>query len=294
MHVDPGHINDCLLTILIPVYNEEATVQSALQRVTDFASTLQSSSFDDVSDHRPVRRREHALVGYPNDLATVRSTTRNRSIARDHLDVQIIVVNDGSTDRTAEVINASDYDGVLVLSHDKNRGKGAAIQTGIGHARGRYTVIHDADNEYDPQDLRKLLTRHLAADEECAVFGSRYLKKDASQAPSTIIGYGVHLLNFLARIVCQVRLTDICTCYKMLPTHLMRRLELSQNGFEFCTELTAKLAALGTPIFEVPISYHPRTYADGKKIRVKDGARLAYSLFRYRNWARKGGVRSLN
>ena len=197
-----------------------------------------------------------------------------------------------------------------VLHHAANRGKGCAIRTGLAAARGRFVVVQDADLEYDPRELPGLL-EPLPAGTAQVVYGSRYLKGtthvngpgDANGGRNRkggwdargprggdngrLFRHGVRLLNLVVRLLYGVRLTDVATCYKMLPTELMRRLDRQCARFEFCPELTAKLCRLGIPIVERPISYVPRGKSEGKKLRLRNGWSALATLWRYHRW--RGG-----
>lgn len=179
---------------------------------------------------------------------------------------QIIIVDDGSADKTAEILKkfGSKY---LVLRHPKNSGKGAAIKTALPHLNGEYTIIQDADLEYNPNDWPKLLA---AMDEKpAAIYGSRNLGHTGR-------GYlpyylGGRSLTFLTNLLFRSKLTDINTGYKFFRTDFLKSLNLQSNGFEFCEEVTCKILKRGGVIKEVPISYQPRTFQEGKKISFKDG-----------------------
>ena len=180
---------------------------------------------------------------------------------------------------------------VVRLRHDRNRGKGAAIRTGLVYAEGRFTVIQDADLECDPRDYRALL-QPLLREEADVVFGSRYLRWRGVRSNWRLTRIGVVLLNAFARLLFGVRLTDEATCFKVFSTTVLREMELECERFEFCPEVTAKACRLGLSILEVPIRYHPRTVAEGKKIRLTDGWKALLTLWRFRKWrARRGPER---
>jgi glycosyltransferase involved in cell wall biosynthesis len=197
----------------------------------------------------------------------------------------IIVVDDGSSDQTSRILEAwQGHPQVQLVRHSQNRGKGAAIRTGLENARGRFTIIQDADLEYDPQDYSRLLEPLLTGKAD-VVYGSRYLRKNASfHPPWSLFRLGVVFLNLCVRIWYGVRLTDEATCYKVFPTSLLRSLDLRCERFEFCPEVTAKVCRLGLTIVEVPIHYCPRTVKAGKKIRWKDGLEALATLWRFRRW----------
>src|SRR5260370_2297737 len=148
---------------------------------------------------------------------------------------QMIVVDDGSTDQTQLILEQwHGHPGMEILRHPHNRGKGAAIRTGLEHARGRFTIIQDADLEYDPQEYPRLLEPLLTGKAD-VVYGSRYLRKNSSfHPPWSLFRLGVVFLNLCVRFWYGVRLTDEATCYKVLPTSLLRSLDLHCEKFEFC------------------------------------------------------------
>ena len=197
---------------------------------------------------------------------------------------QVIVVDDGSTDGTAQSLRRwAGRPGVEVLRQPVNRGKGAAIRLGLELARGRFTVIQDADLEYDPRDYARLI-EPLQRGEAQAVFGSRYLRRP--EVPGALLfRTGVRALNWAVRAIYGQRLTDEATCYKAMPTQLLRSLDLQCERFEFCPEVTAKLCRLGIRIVEVPISYYARDNATGKKIRTADGVEALRTLWQWRRWS---------
>lgn len=198
---------------------------------------------------------------------------------------EVLVVDDGSIDGTWDIVRRWEQRGLVQLArHHQNRGKGAAIQTGLSQARGEFTIIQDADLEYDPRDYKGVL-EPLLAGESKAVYGSRYLSTEGrAKGQLRLLRHGVSLLNLVARLLYGVRLTDEATCYKALPTSLLRALDLRCQGFEFCPEVTAKLCRLRIPIHEVPIRYDPRSKKEGKKLRLRDGWLAVRELWRWRNW----------
>src|SRR5262249_37199585 len=178
--------------------------------------------------------------------------------------------------------------GFVILRHARNRGKGAAVRTGLAQARGEITVIQDADLEYDPGDLPRVL-ESLRRGEGVVVYGSRYLRPCQPLASSKF-RLAVSALNLLVRLLYGQRLTDEATCYKAFPTELLRGLDLTAERFELCAEVTAKLCRLGIPIREVPISYQPRTAAQGKKIGWRDVWPTLWTLLKWRFLPVRGGA----
>lgn len=202
---------------------------------------------------------------------------------------EIIIVDDGSTDGTREKLRSlPNVDDVTVVFHEKNYGKGAAIRTALAYARGEYVLIQDSDLEYDPQDYAKLLLP-LEQGEANVVYGVR------PDRPERGLRFflGAKLLTHLTNFLYQAGIHDEATCYKVVRRSLLARLHLRCRRFEFCPEVTAKLCRLGEKIAEVPISYHPRSAVEGKKIRHSDGWLAIWTLVRYRfiprrRWLRGG------
>jgi len=202
---------------------------------------------------------------------------------------EIIIVDDGSTDGTRERLQAlPPMDDVTVVFHEKNCGKGAAIRTALAYARGEYVLIQDSDLEYDPQDYPALL-RPLEVGNANAVYGVR------PDRPERGLRFflGAKLLTHLTNLLYGAGIHDEATCYKVVRRSLLAQLQLDCQRFEFCPEVTAKLCRVGETIAEVPISYHPRSAVEGKKIRHSDGWQAIWTLFRYRfaprrRWLRPG------
>lgn len=205
------------------------------------------------------------------------------AVAAAPYDKQIVVVDDGSSDETANALvdwGLRAGQAIEVVRHTANRGKGAAIRTGLSLARGAVTIIQDADLEYDPAEYTRLVEPILSG-WASAVYGSRYLRP-ARPLPWNPNRVCVILLNLMVRALYRQQLTDEATCYKAFRTDLLRRLDLRCKRFEFCPEVTAKLCRMGVRIREVPITYAPRTRGEGKKIRWQDGAEAIVTLFRWR------------
>ncbi len=178
---------------------------------------------------------------------------------------EVIVIDDGSSDNTPLLLNRwSARPGFRVLTHQSNRGKGAAIRTGLAHVTGKIVAIQDADLEYDPDDLMALIAP-IVRGEARAVYGSRYLNL-TNHLPWTKYRVAVHVMNALTRLLYGIRLTDVNTCYKILSSELYLNLDLRSERFNFCAEVTAKLARNGVCIHEVPIRYHPRGKKEEKKL----------------------------
>jgi glycosyltransferase involved in cell wall biosynthesis len=195
--------------------------------------------------------------------------------------LELIIVDDGSTDGTREILKneIAKLDRVRVVMHEKNKGKGAALHTGFRLARGEYVVVQDADQEYDPQEYPRLL-EPLLLDIADVVFGSRFLG-----GPHRVLYFwhsvGNFALTMLSNVFTDLNLTDMETCYKVFRRSILQSLELKEERFGFEPEVTAKVARMDVRIYEVPISYRGRTYAQGKKIGLKDAFRAAYCIGKY-------------
>jgi glycosyltransferase involved in cell wall biosynthesis len=206
---------------------------------------------------------------------------------------EIIAVDDASGDGSGEVLERLRAAGKVdqLVRHPKNRGKGAAIRSGIALATGDVVVIQDADLEYDPLDLPTLLGP-IADGKADAVFGSRF-----QGGPHRVLYFwhavGNNFLTLLSNMFTNLNLTDMETCYKVIRTELLKRLPLTSNRFGFEVEITARLSQAGARIWELPISYSGRTYAEGKKITWRDGFAALFHILHYNllppggDWRRK-------
>ncbi|HSD12562.1 MAG TPA: glycosyltransferase family 2 protein [Patescibacteria group bacterium] len=228
------------------------------------------------------------IVPCYNEERTVAETLRKLDRVRvPGWDVEIIVVDDGSADGTAAAVEAlrAGLPSVTFLAHGRNLGKGAAVRTALKAATGDAVLIQDADAEYDPADIPALVREYAARGG--AVYGSRNLGKNKGSSPLFYLGgLGV---TAVTDALYGLRLTDMPTGYKLVARRDLERMELRSRRFEFCAEVTAKLARLGVPIREVPIRYAPRSRRDGKKIRVRDGIFAVAVLCRYRFWSPSRG-----
>ena len=227
-------MNNPLLSVVMPAYNEADTVEAALRRVREV----------------PLR-------------------------------LEIVVVNDASTDGTREILDALAKGGLVdrVIHHEKNRGKGAAIRSGAAAATGDVLVVQDADLEYDPAELPALL-QPIRTGKADAVYGSRF-----QGGPHRVLYFwhyvGNRFLTLLSNMFTNLNLTDLETCYKLVRMDVLKRLPLSSNRFGFEVEITARLSQARARIWEMPISYSGRTYAEGKKITWRDGCAALFHILRY-------------
>lgn len=235
-----------LVSVILPAYNEAATVEAALRRL------------------RAVPLR-----------------------------LEVIGVNDASTDQTAVILDRLLAEGILdrVVHHAANRGKGAALRSGFAVATGDVVVVQDADLEYDPADLPVLL-EPIRTGKADAVYGSRF-----QGGPHRVLYFwhyvGNRVLTLLSNMFTNLNLTDMETCYKLVRADLLQRLPLTADRFGVEVELTARLAQAQARIWELPISYSGRTYAEGKKITWRDGAAALFHILRFNLFPPRGDWRSL-
>jgi glycosyltransferase involved in cell wall biosynthesis len=214
------------LSVLIPAYNEEATLEEVIRRVSEI-----------------------------------------------DLDKEIVVVDDCSTDRTPEILSSLEEDGLVVVSHEDNRGKGAAIRTALATAKGDLVVIQDADLEYDPQDFHKLIAPFLEGKAQ-VVYGVRSLDEQKQ-----LMRLGNRFLTKVANLLYGSNLEDMETCYKLIAREVMESLDLRSDGFDIEAEITAKILKRGYRIHQVPIWYSPRV---DKKLTPLDGFPTLWALLRLR------------
>ena len=194
---------------------------------------------------------------------------------------EIIIVDDASTDGTREILEQlAEASDVTLLQHEKNRGKGAALRTGICVASGDVTIIQDADLEYDPFDYPKILDPILLGKAD-VVYGSRFIGGQSHRVFYFWHSVGNKFLTLLSNALTGLNLTDMETCYKAFKTEIIKSVDLKEDRFGFEPEITAKLAQMRLRIYEVGISYSGRTYDEGKKIGWKDGVQAIWCIFKY-------------
>jgi glycosyltransferase involved in cell wall biosynthesis len=203
-------------------------------------------------------------------------------IADDDLSVELIIVDDHSIDESFSI--ACDLEKtsseVKVIRHEKNSGKGAALRSGFKVASGDYVAVQDADLEYDPNDLKRLIVP-LIEDKADVVLGSRFLSTGAHRVLYFWHSLGNRFLTFLSNMFTDLNLTDMEACYKVFRREFIQNIAIKENRFGFEPEIVTKIAQMRLRIFEMGISYYGRTYAEGKEIGIKDGFRALYCIFRY-------------
>jgi glycosyltransferase involved in cell wall biosynthesis len=241
-------VNFTKLSIIIPAYNEARTIHLILDRV--------------------------------KEVILINGITK-----------ELIIVNDCSTDDTDAVllqyIAANPQIDIQYFRHDVNKGKGAAIHTGIAKASGQYLVIQDADLEYDPEEFNVLLKPVLRGSAD-VVFGSRFLGGSSHRILFFWHSIGNKFLTTLSNIFTNLNLTDMETCYKLCKTSIIQAIQLKEQRFGFEPEITAKLARIPEiRIYEVGISYYGRTYKEGKKINWRDGIRAIFCILKYNLFSKK-------
>jgi dolichol-phosphate hexosyltransferase len=220
------------------------------------------------------------LMPVYNELGTVEQAINEVLATELQTDIELIVVDDGSTDGTKELLSSRDWPAaVTVLHHERNAGKGAAVLTALQHARGEFAAIFDADLEYDPGDLRALLPP-LIEGRTNAVFGVRAF--DGYTSHSFLFVMGNKGVTLAANILFNVYLRDLMTCHKAIRTDVFRSLPLRAKGFEIEPEIAARLLQHGERIYEVPANYEARAHDQGKKLTSRDGLKVLATLVRCR------------
>lgn len=241
------------LSIIMPVYNERATLEDIVQRVQAVDLTVNLNSGN---------------TGLSGPIT---------------LEREIVIVDDGSMDGTREILDqwrADPPPNMQIIYHERNSGKGAALRTGFQHATGDILIVQDADLEYDPRDYVKLL-QPLLEGRAPVIYGSRFLGGPRA-AMSLSHTLGNQMLTIITNLLYGTSLSDMETCYKCFRRDVINGMVLRSRAFEIEPELTAKILKRGYNIFEVPISYNGRTFHQGKKIGWKDGFSAVRTLVRYR------------
>lgn len=240
---------------------------------------LTTKLLEDVDAIGPGAPTLSVIVPVYNEVRTLRKVVE--SVLSLDISKQVIVVDDGSSDGTLEIIDALRREfGITVVLHDRNQGKGAAIQSGIGLVLGDIVIVQDADLEYNPEDILSVIQPILDGESD-VVFGSRYLA-NSHQDQSAIHRFGNAVLTGMSNWMTQQKLTDMETCYKAFRRPLLQSIPIEQRRFGFEPEITAKLAKKKILIREVPIRYQSRSWNEGKKIGIKDLFSTLWCIIRYR------------
>lgn len=226
-----------LLSVVIPVYNEQKTLEKIVEKVLSI----------------PIEK-------------------------------ELVIVDDGSTDNSPKILSSlkEKYPEINVVFKEKNMGKGHSLGVGFKHTKGDYVIVQDADLEYEPVDIQKLLDTICASKDpqKTAIYGSRFMNVPENMLSTHF--FGNKLLTLITNILFGVALTDMETCYKLIPGNFARDVEIKSLRFDFEPEITAKLSRSGYKIIEVPIQYNGRSFSEGKKITWRDGLAAVSSLLKHR------------
>jgi glycosyltransferase involved in cell wall biosynthesis len=219
---------------------------------------------------------------YNEEQTLEKCVDRLLQIQDDGLSLEIVIVDDCSEDKSVQIARDLErrHNEITLVRHDDNQGKGAALRTGFKFAQGHYVAVQDADLEYDPNDLKRLLMP-IVEDKADVVLGSRFLSTGAHRVLYFWHSLGNRFLTLLSNMFTDLNLTDMETCYKVFRSDVIKQIRIEENRFGFEPEVVAKVAHMRLRIFEMGISYYGRTYQEGKKIGVKDGFRALYCIFRY-------------
>lgn len=225
------------------------------------------------------------LMPVYNEARTIEEVLR--LVAAVPIEKEILVVDDGSADGTREILERwNGRDGVRVFFHERNRGKGAALATALGQARGEILIIQDADLEYDPAEYPTIV-KPIESGRADVVFGSRFRGSAENRVQNFWHTVGNRALTLISNLFTDLNLTDMATCYKAFHRRVVPSLDLNSTRFGVDAEITVKVARGGFRIFEVPVSYFARSRAEGKKIRLRDGFSALGALLRYSWRARR-------
>jgi glycosyltransferase involved in cell wall biosynthesis len=224
--------------------------------------------------------RLSVIIPVYNERNTIQEIIRRvRAVDLGEIQKEIIVVDDGSTDGTSDILKLEDDSTTKVFRHKENRGKGAAVRTGLESATGDYLVVQDADLEYEPEDFRTMLAPMLKKKAE-VVYGSRFTGEHRDMLFWHMVGN--KLLSLVTNVLYNTTLSDMETCYKMFARSALDGIRVRSDHFDFEPEITAKVLKKGIRIYEVPISYAGREYSEGKKIHWTDGFSALWTLVKYR------------
>lgn len=218
------------------------------------------------------------IIPVYNEVKTIKEILKKvDSVTVDGITKEVVVVDDHSTDGTSELLKG--LKGYKLFFHEVNKGKGAAVRTGIENSTGDIIIIQDADLEYDPNDYSKLI-KPIAEGNAKVVYGSRFINRQPTEILSHYLGN--KLLTFTTNLLYRSNLTDMETCYKVIHRDVLNGMKLRSNRFEFEPEITSKILKKGYRIHEVPINYTSRGFGEGKKITVVDGIKALYYTIKFR------------
>jgi glycosyltransferase involved in cell wall biosynthesis len=249
-----------------------------LERLSELLATDDAYVVDPFEDELPDTFLLSVVIPVYNEEKTIRELIA-RVLALP-VPVEVVIVDDGSADGTREMLERfRGIESVRIIYHGRNQGKGAALQTGFQYVAGDIVVIQDADLEYDPRDIIRVMKPILEGDCD-VVYGSRFLA-DGCRGSSRLHRFGNRLLTATSNALTGLRLTDMETCYKAFRSDVLRDVNILQKRFGFEPEITAKIARRGHRVREVPISYDARGWDEGKKIGVKDALNAFYCIVRY-------------
>jgi glycosyltransferase involved in cell wall biosynthesis len=242
---------------------------------------MTTDSTDFTSEIPPLRTYRTLSVIMPlfNERATVAEIIRRMRAVELPVLLQVIVVDDGSSDGSDKVLKALEDSTIRVISHHENQGKGAAIRTGLAAATGDLVLIQDADLEYDPDDWPRLL-EPIMKGKARVVYGSRFTGERKNMLP--LHWFGNRMLSLVTNVLYRSTLSDMETCYKLFDAQVIEGMTIVSNRFDFEPEITAKVLRRGHRIYEVPISYAGREADEGKKITWRDGFSALTALIRFR------------